>query len=142
MSMTCHRHGTAFRLKKYRNYRRIIAKIQANFQNSKNTGGNCHFTGNTGTAGITGGRAMPDVMSLCKLHKLSHDEKCESKYNFAIPGGILRSQSGNGPLVDCPPLLPPNLRQFLIKSVLLMLSNAYLADLPSMVLIASVVQVL
>ncbi len=68
------RHGTAFRLKKYRNYRRIIAKIQetfiqnkghfkgvfikiqANFHSSQNTGENCHFTGNTG---ITGGRARP-----------------------------------------------------------------------------------
>ena len=29
------RHGTAFRLKKYRNYRRIIATIQATFLQNK-----------------------------------------------------------------------------------------------------------
>ena len=29
------RHGTAFHLKKYRNYRRIIAKIQATFPQNK-----------------------------------------------------------------------------------------------------------
>ncbi len=32
-------------------------EIQDNFQSSQNTGGNCHFTGNTG---ITGLRATPE----------------------------------------------------------------------------------
>ncbi len=76
------RRGTAFWSQKYRNYRRldgtiqdtflkntgdlkgdfndklqeIFIEIQDNFQSSQNTGGNCHFTGNTG---ITGLRATP-----------------------------------------------------------------------------------
>ena len=52
------RRGTAFWSIKYRNYRRlhVDGKIQDNFQSSQNTGGNWHFTGNTG---ITGFRATP-----------------------------------------------------------------------------------
>ncbi len=35
----------------------VFIEIQDNFQSSQNTGGNCHFTGNTG---ITGLRATPE----------------------------------------------------------------------------------
>ena len=61
-----HRHGTAFRLKKYRNYRRIIAEIQATFLQNKGYSGLqmdkiqevfCKLPENTGKY-----RAMPVFM--------------------------------------------------------------------------------
>ena len=42
--------------------------IQDNFQSSQNTGGNCHFTGNTG---ITGVRATPELVLLLSIELTS-----------------------------------------------------------------------
>ncbi len=61
-----------------------MIEIQDNFQSSQNTGGNCHFTGNTG---ITGFRATPDI------HSLSCDSQDTKHAQFTV---VIKRKSSLG----------------------------------------------
>ena len=67
----------------------VFIEIQDNFQSSQNTGGNCHFTGNTG---ITGLRATPAFTGITWINRcatwarllLSHNDE---DWKTCIEGG-------------------------------------------------------